>query len=87
MDWFNRKRVKFLEDKNEDLRVRSLRAEAVVKFLIEEPDSNISTELKRILSEIYNKSMWNKLTRENHLGYIYNKENTEAIAKELTKYF
>ena len=86
MDIFNKKKVKRLEENLKLLSEKEARARGIIKYLIEEPNSNIAKELNRILYEKYSKSIWSGLTRESHLGYVYDKESTERLAKEMTKY-
>lgn len=86
MDIFNKKKVKYLEEQIHLYSKKEMNLEAIVKYLVEEPDSNISKELKKLLTEKYSKNMWGRLTREAHLGYRYNKEYTENLAKQLIEF-
>ena len=86
MDIFNRKRVKYLEEQLKLTSTKEARARGIVKFLIEEPDSYTSIEIRRVLTDRYKKSIWSSLTKEAHLGWLYDEETTKRFVKELVEY-
>lgn len=86
MDLFNRKRVKYLEDRLQELSRKEGNASQVIKFLVEEPDSSITKEIRKILYKKYKNCFWGSLTRECHLGWVFDKEYAKNEAKRLTKY-
>ena len=86
MDIFNRKRIKYLEEQLQLSSIKESRANRVIQVLVQDPDSDLGIAIKTLLIEKYNKNFWSRLTRESHLGYLYNKEHIDKISKQLIEY-
>lgn len=86
MDLFNKRKLRLLQKNYRASLDRENRLSRIVKFLIEEPDSDISSLIDDILSRRYMENRWSGLTKESHPSYIYNKEETEKLSKYLTEF-
>lgn len=73
MDIFNKKKIKSLESQIRELTAQRQLDNNIIKFLIEEPNSETSLRLKEILTNKFMKRRWSGLTKEGHLLGIFPK--------------